>query len=210
VLALVLAESLCASLSPPVQDSLPVLVHLQLDDGDLAGVDANVGGGTVGLLPLDTLNVDPRKVDYTPILIETNDSPELGPVALEDLANLLALVVASHHLHLVVLPHGHGADAILGPQLLGEGGGHETAPDVGWGRKMPFTGLGPVGGNVLVKLHFGGNETSLQDGKLNLILKRISQYKEMHRFLRGTTWLSGHKSFREKLRKLLKFHSEPV
>ena len=52
---------LCASLSPPVQDGLPVLVHLQLDDGDLAGVDANVGGGTVGLLPLDTLNVDPKK-----------------------------------------------------------------------------------------------------------------------------------------------------
>ena len=128
VLALVLAESLCASLCPPVQDSFPVLVHLQLDDGDLAGVDANVSGGTVGLLPLDTLNVDPRKVDYTPILIQTNDSPELGPVALEDLANLLALVVASHHLHLVVLPHWHGADAILGPQLLGEGGGHETAP----------------------------------------------------------------------------------
>jgi len=68
VLALVLAESLCASLSPPVQDSLPVLVHLQLDDGDLAGVDADVSGGTVGLLPLDTLNVD----------------PELGPVALKD------------------------------------------------------------------------------------------------------------------------------
>ena len=128
VLALVLAESLCASLCPPIQDGFPVLVHLQLDDGDLAGVDANVSGGTVGLLPLDALNVDPRKVDYTPILIETDDSPELGPVALEDLANLLALVVASHHLHLVVLPHGHGADAILGPQLLGEGGGHETAP----------------------------------------------------------------------------------
>ena len=67
VLALVLAESLCASLCPPVQDGFPVLVHLQLDDGDLAGVDANVSGGAVGLLPLDTLNVDPRKVDYTPI-----------------------------------------------------------------------------------------------------------------------------------------------
>ena len=62
----------------------------------------------------------------------------------------------------------------------------------------------------LLSFIFGGNETSLQDGKLNLILKRISQYKEMHRFLRGTTWLSGHKSFREKLRKLLKIHSEPV
>ena len=51
--------NLCASLCPPVQDGFPVLVHLQLDDGDLAGVDANVSGGTVGLLPLDTLNGDP-------------------------------------------------------------------------------------------------------------------------------------------------------
>ena len=61
VLALVLAESLCTSLGSPVQDSLPVLVHLQLDDGDLAGVDTHVGGGAVGFLPLDALNVDPSK-----------------------------------------------------------------------------------------------------------------------------------------------------
>ena len=128
MLALVLAQSLGTSLGSSVQDGLPVLVHLQLDDGDLAGVDAHVGGGAVGLLPLDALNVDPRKVDYTPILIETNDSPELGPVALEDLANLLALVVASHHLHLVVLPHRHRPHTVLGPQFLGERGRHEAAP----------------------------------------------------------------------------------
>ena len=60
----------------------------------------------------------------------------------------------------------------------------------------------------LLSFILGGNETSLQDGKLT---QKISQYKEMHRFLRGTTWLSGNnKSFREKLGKLLKFHSEPV
>ena len=130
VLALVLAESLCASLCPPVQDGFPVLVHLQLDDGDLAGVDADVGGGTVGLLPLDTLNVDPKKnmPDKVSMFGRKIDSPELGPVALKDLADLLALVVTSHHLHLVVLPHRHGSDSILGPQLLGEGGRHEAAP----------------------------------------------------------------------------------
>ena len=55
-------------------------------------------------------------------------SPELGPVALKDLANLLALVVASHHLHLVVLPHRHRPHTVLGPQFLGERGRHEAAP----------------------------------------------------------------------------------
>ena len=38
----------------------------------LAGVDADVDGGTVGLLPLDPLDVD----------------PELGPVALNNLTHL--------------------------------------------------------------------------------------------------------------------------
>ena len=38
-----------------------------------------------------------------------------------------------------------------------------SPPDVGRGRKMPLARLGPVGGNVLVQLHFDGNETSLQE-----------------------------------------------
>ena len=38
----------------------------------LAGVDANIDGGAIGLLPLDPLDVD----------------PELAPVALHDLADL--------------------------------------------------------------------------------------------------------------------------
>ena len=93
-------------------------------------MDADVGGGTVGLLPLDTLNVDPKKnmLNKVSMFGRKIDSPELGPVALKDLADLLALVVTSHHLHLVVLPHRHGSDSILGPQLLGEGGRHEAAP----------------------------------------------------------------------------------
>ena len=82
VLALVLAQSLGAPLGSAVKDVLPVLVHLELDDDNLAGVDAHIDGGTVGLLPLDPLDVD----------------PELLPVALHNLANLLALVVTPHHL----------------------------------------------------------------------------------------------------------------
>ena len=82
VLSLVLAQGLRATLGPPVQDGLAVLVHLQLDDDQLAGVDAHIDGGSVGLLPLDPLNVD----------------PELLPVALDYLAHLLPLVVTSHNL----------------------------------------------------------------------------------------------------------------
>ena len=61
--------------------------------------------------------------------------PELGPVALDDLADLLALVVAPHHLHLVLLPHRHRPHVVLSAQLLGQRGGHQTAPgQAGWSR----------------------------------------------------------------------------
>ena len=69
---------------------------------DLGRVDADEDGGAVGLLPLDALDVD----------------AELLPVALHDLAHLLALVVAAHHLHLVVLADGHRAHAVLLLQVL--------------------------------------------------------------------------------------------
>ena len=82
IFALVLAQSLGASLRSPVQDGLAVLVHLQLDDDQLAGVDTDIDGGSVGLLSLDPLNVD----------------PELLPVALDYLAHLLSLVVTSDNL----------------------------------------------------------------------------------------------------------------
>ena len=57
---------------------------------------------TVGLLPLDALDVD----------------AELLPVALHDLADLLSLVVAAHHLHLVVLADRHRAHAVLLTKVL--------------------------------------------------------------------------------------------
>merc|ERR1712154_225885 len=60
IFALVLAQSLGASLRSPVQDGLAVLVHLQLDDDQLAGVDTDIDGGSVSLLSLDPLNVDPE------------------------------------------------------------------------------------------------------------------------------------------------------
>ena len=57
------------------------------------------------------------------------------------------------HLNLIVLPDGHGPHTVLGPELLGEGGGHEAPPDVGGGREMPLPGLGPVRGDVLIQFH---------------------------------------------------------
>merc|ERR1719151_375220 len=137
VFPLVLAKSLSPALGSPVKDVLAVLVHLELDNDDLAWVDSNVDGGAIGLLPLDPLNVD----------------SELFPVALDNLAHLLTLVVASDDLHFIVLPDRHGPDSVLGPQLLGEGSGHEAPPDVGGGREVPFPRLGPVRGDVLIQFH---------------------------------------------------------
>ena len=65
-------------------------------------MDANIDGGAIGLLSLDPLDVD----------------PELAPVALHDLADLLALEVSTHNLDLIVLPHRHAPHAVLLPQLL--------------------------------------------------------------------------------------------
>ena len=71
---------------------------------DLGRVDADEDGGSVGLLPLDALDVH----------------AELLPVALHHLADLLALVVAADHLHLVVLADGHRAHAVLLFEILRE------------------------------------------------------------------------------------------
>merc|ERR1719333_1129363 len=80
----------------------------------LLGVDTNIDGSSVGFLPLDPLNVD----------------TEFLPVALDYLAHLLALVVASDYLDFIILPDGHGSDSVLGSQLLREGSGHQAPSDV--------------------------------------------------------------------------------
>ena len=54
-------------------------------------MNSDVDGGTISLLPLDTLNVD----------------AELFTVALNNLADLLTLVVASDNLNFVVFTNGN-------------------------------------------------------------------------------------------------------
>ena len=80
---------------------------------------------------------------------------ELLPVALDNLADLLSLVLTADDLNLVVLANGHGLDAVLLPQLLVEGGGHKLPPDVGGSLKMPLAVLPPGGAHVGVELHLG-------------------------------------------------------
>ena len=85
VFSLLLSKSLGPALGSPVKNVLAVLVHLELDHHQLAGVDTDVDGGSVGLLPLDPLNVD----------------TELLPVTLDYLPNLLAFVVTADNLQIL-------------------------------------------------------------------------------------------------------------
>lgn len=101
MLSLALVLELAASCTP-FKNLLPVFVHLQLDNNHLGGMDAHVHRRTVGLLPLNPLNVDH-------ILLA---------VDLHHLAHLLALVVSAHHLNFVVFPDGHAADIVLLPKIL--------------------------------------------------------------------------------------------
>ncbi len=56
-------------------------------------------------------------------------------------------------LDLVVLPDGHGADAVLLAQLLGERRAHEHAAHVRRRLEVALALLAPGGGHVLVQLH---------------------------------------------------------
>lgn len=101
-----------------------VLVHLDLVNGDLAGINAHKGGLAVDLLPLNALDVD-------------------DPAATVDLDNLAlaALVCATGDNDLVVLADGQALDVVLGAELLGEGSGHHLTTDVGGGREVGLAAL---------------------------------------------------------------------
>merc|ERR1712029_714640 len=120
-----------------INDVLAVLVHLQLDNDHLAGVDTNIDCGTVSFLSLNPLDVD----------------SELLPVTLDNLAHLLTLVVTSHHLNFIIFSEWHGSDSILGFQFLGERSRHQPSPDVGRGREVTLSALGAVRRNVFVEFH---------------------------------------------------------
>lgn len=76
-----LDESACC---PSVEDSLSILVQLQLDNDYVGRMNSDKNCGTVGLLPCDPFNVN-----YI-----------LAPVGLNNLADSLALEVATNNLSL--------------------------------------------------------------------------------------------------------------
>lgn len=140
-----------------IKDTLAVLVQLELDNLDLkneknsinqrynsinivflwyikylGGVDGDAHSRTVGLLALDTLDMD----------------APLAAVHLDDLA-LLALVVATHnvnlwlftscllHANLVILANRDAANMVLGAQVLAQGRTHDDAANAMGDEKFP-------------------------------------------------------------------------
>ena len=91
VLALVLAGGNSAALGTSVEDLLPVLVHLQLDDANLGRVNTNIDRRAVGLLALNSLDVNDK----------------LFAIDLNDLSDLLAFEVTAQDLDFIVLSDGN-------------------------------------------------------------------------------------------------------
>lgn len=78
-----------------LEEGLAVLVHVELGDNNLGGVDADGNGGTVGLLAVDALDVD----------------DPLAAVDLDDLA-LTALEGTANDHDLIILADGDGTGLI--------------------------------------------------------------------------------------------------
>lgn len=110
-----------------VENVLAVLVHLDLRDDAVARVNANRDRDLIGLLAIDALDVD-----Y-----------ELLPVARQNLA--LALVLAAHDAHLVVLADWQRADAVLLAQLGAQRRGHDHAAHGRRRREVRLAALPPRG-----------------------------------------------------------------
>lgn len=124
------------------QYTLPVLVHFDAGNDHLAGVDTNGYGGTVRLVPLDTVDVD------DPLL-----AVDLGHFA------LTPNVLSTGDSDLIISANGEGAglpkneilrarekrgtDVVLCPEILGERRGHDDPADGGGGSKVSLAGLAP-------------------------------------------------------------------
>lgn len=95
-----------------LEDGLTVLVELEGGDSAVARVDGDLSLLTVGLLLYDFLNVN----------------ASASAVDGLDLA-LTTLLGASRDLDLVTLADGHGTNAVLVLEVLGEVGAHHDSTD---------------------------------------------------------------------------------
>ena len=107
------------SLPQLLHQILSVLVHLQLDETAIAGVDRDSVGLPVLLVAHYLFYVD----------------PELLPINLRNLP-LVALLVPSDDQHFVVSPYRKTPDSMLSPQLRGKIGTHKLLSEMGWRVEM--------------------------------------------------------------------------
>jgi len=120
------------------KNSLAVLVHLQLHNDDLRRMDANVAGGSVNLLTLNSLNVD----------------HVLLPVHLNDLSNLLAFVVTTNYLHFIIFADWDATDVVLEAQFFRERRAHNLSTDMRWRAEVSLPVLAAGRTYEFVELHF--------------------------------------------------------
>ena len=114
----------------------PVLGLLDLDDGDVGGVDGELVGSAIGLVFGDLVDVD------DPLLPEHLDHPALA-----------ALAGPSQHRHLVVLADRQRSDPVLFAQVFGQGRGHDAVADVRGGREVGSSLLSSAAADLNVSLH---------------------------------------------------------
>jgi hypothetical protein len=127
-----------------LQDSLTVLVKLELGDDDLGGVDAERDGLSRGLLADNTLDVndvletvDGGDLSLTTLVGATNDG-DLVILADWDRANLTLL----DRFWCWLAPYTY---VVLLTELLAERGAHDSAANTGWGAEVRLARL-PAGG----------------------------------------------------------------
>ena len=65
----------------------------------------------------------------------------------------LGAAPSSGHPDNVTLDHGHGLDAVLGPEFLAQRGRHQLSPDVRRSLEVTLAVLPPGGAHVWVELH---------------------------------------------------------
>jgi len=114
-----------------LKDCPTILVELDRLDDNVARVNANGRGGAVGLVTMDTVDVD------HPLL----------PVDLGNLA-LSSLVLSPHNQDLVVLADREGAHIVLSAQVLGQRGGHDLPANGRRRIKVRLAALAAGGGDV--------------------------------------------------------------
>lgn len=121
-----------------LNQSLSVLVNVQLGDDELGWVDVDWDGSTAGLLLGQLVDLDGE--------LQSVDGGDL---------TLLALLGASDNQDLVVLSDRQGLDVVLGAQLLGQRSGHQDTTLRGWGGEVSLSGLSSVGGHVCRRVSKG-------------------------------------------------------